>query len=173
MTEKRRKELLELLGSQSEPITGSDLAQHFQVSRQVIVQDIAVLRASGVPIISALNGYTLVKKNEEKLLKTFVSHHTGDERMEEELKIIVDFGAKMINIAVSHPIYGDIVCPLMIKNREDIRLFMERLSGEKAAPLSTLTEGLHFHTIEVDSEATYEKIMVALMKNGFTPHEEG
>lgn len=173
MTEKRRKAILELLGDQTEPITGNDLAQHFQVSRQVIVQDIAVLRASGIPIVGALNGYRLVPKGEAPLRKTFVSHHTGESRMEEELQIIVDFGGRMINTAVSHPIYGDIVCPLSIKNREDIRLFILRLSDEKAAPLSSLTEGFHFHTIEVDSEETFAKIFKTLEKRGFIPQKEG
>lgn len=169
MTEKRRKALLELLEDQSEPMTGNDLAQHFQVSRQVIVQDIAVLRASGIPIVGALNGYWLVPKSDMPMRRTFISHHTGESRMEEELQIIVDFGGRMINTAVSHPIYGDIVCPLSIKNREDIRLFILRLSDEKAAPLSSLTEGYHYHTIEVDHEETFTKIIKMLEERGFIP----
>ena len=44
--EERRHELLDLLSASREPISGRHLADHFKVSRQVIVQDIALLRAT-------------------------------------------------------------------------------------------------------------------------------
>ncbi len=169
MTENRRNTLLILLQESDGPLTGSCLARRFQVSRQVIVQDIAVLRASGYPIVAALNGYCLQIQSEDKLQKTFVSFHQGIERMEEELQIIVDYGGRMLNIAVSHPIYGDIVCPLKIQNREDIREFLEKLEIENATPLSALTEGVHFHTIEVDKEENFDKIVKQLKLKGFIP----
>lgn len=169
MTDNRRNTLLRLLEESHEPVTGSCLAQRFQVSRQVIVQDIAVLRASGYPIVAALNGYYLQTQETNKLQKTFLSAHHGLDRMEEELQIVVDFGGRMISIAVSHPIYGDIVCPLRIQSREDIREFLEKLELEKATPLSSLTEGIHFHTIEVDREETFEKILKQLKIKGFIP----
>ena len=169
MTDNRRNRLLRLLEESDEPVTGSCLAQRLQVSRQVIVQDIAVLRASGYPIVAALNGYYLQTQVTNKLQKTFLSSHHGLERMEEELQIVVDFGGRMISIAVSHPIYGDIVCPLKIQNREDIREFLEKLEVEKATPLSSLTEGIHFHTIEVDREEIFEKIIKQLKIKGFIP----
>lgn len=169
MTDNRRNALLSLLQESEEPLTGSCLAQRFQVSRQVIVQDIAVLRASGYPIIAALNGYCLQVQSEGKLKKTFLSCHEGRDQMEEELQIVIDYGGKMLNIAVCHPIYGDIVCPLKIQSREDIREFLEKLEDQKATPLSSLTEGIHFHTIEVDREETFEKILKQLKLKGFIP----
>lgn len=169
MTDNRRNTLLKLLEESDEPLTGSCLAQRFQVSRQVIVQDIAVLRASGYPIVAALNGYYIQSQSTDKLQKTFVSFHEGTERMEEELQIVVDYGGRMMNIAVSHPIYGDIVCPLKIQSREDIREFLEKLELEKATPLSALTEGVHFHTIEVDRQETFDKILNQLKLKGFIP----
>ncbi len=169
MTEIRRNAILELLRESEIPLTGNCLAQKFQVSRQVIVQDVAVLRASGHEIVAALNGYYIQSEKGERLLKTFASYHMGTERMEEELQIVVDYGGRMLNIAVSHPIYGDIVCPLVIQSREDIREFLQRLSLEKATPLSSLTEGIHFHTIEVDREETFEKIMKQLKARDFIP----
>lgn len=169
MTDNRRNTLLRLLKESREPLTGSCLAQQFQVSRQVIVQDIAVLRASGYPIVAALNGYYLQVQEPSKLQKTFLSSHHGIDRMEEELQLVVDYGGRMISIAVSHPIYGDIVCPLKIQSREDIREFLEKLEVEKATPLSSLTEGIHFHTIEVDQEETFDKILKQLKIKGFIP----
>ncbi len=170
MTEARRKALQELLINSDVPLTGTYLAKLYGVSRQVIVQDIAVLRASGVSIVGGLNGYSILMKTSNGLQKTFVSHHHGEDRIEEELQIVVDYGGKMLNIAVSHPIYGEIVCPLAIKSREDIREFMLKLKDEQAAPLSSLTEGIHYHTIEVESEATYIKIIKRLEEKGFIPH---
>lgn len=169
MTEVRRNALLKFLLESKLPLTGSCLAQKFQVSRQVIVQDIAVLRAGGYSIMATLQGYYIQESENNHIKKTFISYHNGNERMEEELKIIVDFGGMVLTIAVSHPLYGDIVCPLKIQNREDIREFMLRLSDQKAAPLSSLTEGIHFHTIEVISEASFDKIMSQLKKTGFIP----
>lgn len=170
MTEIRRSALLKLLVESSCPLTGSCLAQKLEVSRQVIVQDIAVLRARGYAIVAALNGYYIQEAVNLMLQKTFISQHQGNEEMERELQIIVDFGGKVLTIAVSHPLYGDIVCPLKIQNREDIREFLTRLSEQKATPLSSLTEGIHYHTIEVDREETYEKIINQLKINGFIPN---
>lgn len=170
MTENRRHAILSLLLESNAPLTGSFLAQKFQVSRQVIVQDIAVLRASGHVIVAALNGYYIQEPiAKDGLQRTFVSCHRGNEEMEKELQIIVDYGGKVLNIAVSHPLYGDIVCPLKIQSREDIREFLLRLEDQKATPLSSLTEGIHYHTIEVDREETFEKIIKQLKASGFIP----
>lgn len=169
MTEKRREALVKVLMESGEPLTGTQLAQVFKVSRQVIVQDIAVLRAGGAQVVGGLNGYWIPEETAVSLKKTFVSKHTGDTLMEEELQIVVDYGGKMLSIAVNHPLYGDIVCPLVIKSREDIRTFMERLKDERATPLSALTEGVHYHTIEIDSEAAYQKMFSELKRRGFVP----
>lgn len=169
MTEKRRRALQELLTNASEPITGTQLAHTFKVSRQVIVQDIAVMRAGGVQIVGGLNGYWIPDQMPKALRKTFMSYHSGESQMEEELQIVVDYGGRMLNIAVVHPIYGDIVCPLSIRSREDIKEFLVKLKDENATPLSALTEGVHFHTIEIDSEVAFEKLMKALVAKGFIP----
>jgi hypothetical protein len=86
MSEERRRLLVEKLTQSADPVTGSDLAELFGVSRQVIVQDIAIIRAKGVPVLATSNGYLIQNKNaQDKLIKTFVSKHNGFERMEEEL----------------------------------------------------------------------------------------
>lgn len=170
MTETRRMSILRVLSESLEPVTGTSLALQFKVSRQAIVQDIAVLRAAGYPIIAASNGYFLQKLPGYKMICRIPSSHIGEERMEEELKTIVDHGGKVLNIIVNHPIYGEIVCPLSIRSREDIRLFLEKLNKQQATPLSILTEGVHAHDIEVDSAEVYDLIYKKLMDRGFITH---
>lgn len=167
MTDERRSAMLKFLADSQSPVTGAILSQKFQVSRQAIVQDIAVLRAAGNNIIAASNGYFLQKLPPQKLIRSISSSHVGLDRMEEELKIIVDFGGKVLNISVSHPLYGQITCPLIIGSREDIRLFIERLHRDQAVPLSVLTEGNHYHDIEVDSEKMFKSIYDKLVEKEF------
>lgn len=50
--EKRREQLIALLKQADIPVSGTDLAKRLGVSRQVIVQDIALLRAVNKNILS-------------------------------------------------------------------------------------------------------------------------
>ena len=52
--EKRRENLLKILQESTNPVSGTELAEKFNVSRQIVVQDIALLRAKNHEIISAL-----------------------------------------------------------------------------------------------------------------------
>ncbi len=68
---KRREELINTIKSSTSPISGKTLAQLYDVSRQVIVQDIALLRTAGYDIISTNRGYILnddtrVKRSESR-----------------------------------------------------------------------------------------------------------
>ena len=120
MSDKRREKLLDKIKNSSEPITGADLAEKFKVSRQVIVQDVALMRASGIPIIATSSGYMIQKKMDTtRVVKTFISTHNDIDQMEEELLIIVDFGGKIIDVVVEHPVYGEIVGALYIESKED------------------------------------------------------
>ncbi len=142
-----------------EPIKGSDLAKEYGVSRQVIVQDIALLRAEGKGIIATPQGYMLPKKQEKSLQKTIVTRHKKEEDLKEELTLMVDLGINIIDVIVEHPVYGEIRGNLNIKSRLDIENFMVRLEEVEAKPLAELTDGVHMHTIEVPSEAVYEKLI--------------
>lgn len=171
MSDKRRQRLLEKITQTSEPITGSELADKFKVSRQVIVQDVALMRASGIPIIATSSGYMIQKKMDtNRLIKTFVSTHSGFDQMEEELLIIVDFGGKIIDVVVEHPVYGEIVGALYIETRADVMAFIKKVKDTGAKPLSILTSGDHIHTIEVPSERVFELLMLELMDKGFVSH---
>lgn len=168
MSEERRRMLVEKLNTSSEPITGSDLAVMLGVSRQVIVQDIAIIRASGVPVIATSSGYMIQREaSRDRLIKTFVSKHVGFDRMEEELTIIVEYGGKIIDVIVEHPVYGEIEGRLHIATKEDVARFVKKVKETGAKPLSSLTEGDHIHTIEVPSEKVYNLIVKELMEKGF------
>jgi len=168
MSEERRRLLIEKLTQSGNPITGSDLAELFGVSRQVIVQDIAIIRAKGVPVLATSNGYLIQSKSaQDKLIKTFVSKHNGFDRMEEELLIIVDFGGKIIDVIVEHPVYGEIVGTLHISTRDDVSKFVEKVKVTDSKPLASLTKGDHIHTIEVPSEKVFLLILKELREKGF------
>ena len=55
----RRKAIVNLLLSSNEAVSGSTLSEKFGVSRQIIVQDITVLKGSGYEILSTHNGYIM------------------------------------------------------------------------------------------------------------------
>lgn len=167
MTEKRRNKILEILLNSELPITGTELAKKFEVSRQVIVQDIAVIRASGHNVIAASNGYFVPKLNMNKLIYSFFSTHQSISEIEDELIIIVENGGKIINVQVEHPVYGEIVCPLIINSKRELNLFLKRVKESSAKPLSTLTDGEHMHSIEVPDEKTYEIIIEKLKCKGY------
>lgn len=171
LSEKRRQEILRLLKDREEPITGTDLSKRLGVSRQVIVQDIALIRAQGHEIMATANGYLLPKEKEGKIIKRVVCKHTSYEDMEAELKVFVDMGAKVLDVVIQHPIYGEIRRPLMLNDRIDIEDFMESVKKEKAEPLSALTGGEHIHSIEVKSERAYGRILEELRNKGFLVRE--
>lgn len=168
MTEERRKQILYILNTRDEPITGSDFAKKFNVSRQVIVQDIAVLRAKGINILATSNGYYISKINEDnRNIKTIVCNHEGYDSIEKELTIIIDMGAKILDVIITHPVYGEIRCPLMINSRYDLEKFTQKVKEVKAEPLASLTGGEHIHTIEVPSDEVYKIILTKLNDIGF------
>ena len=158
-TIKRRKELENILAASEIPIKGSHLASKLSVSRQVIVQDIAILRAKGLNIFATPQGYIMYKDN-KKLIKTIsCKNHKDIGEIGDELRIIVDMGGKIIDVIVEHPIYGEIKGMLNISSKKDIDEFVYKLKETKSSGLSSLTNGIHIHTIEVKDEETFNEII--------------
>jgi len=167
MTEKRREDILKILRDSRSPVKGSSLAEKFKVSRQVIVQDIAILRARNIYIMANSNGYYIHKPSgANRNIKTIFVKHGGFDEIERELQTIVDMGAKILDVIVMHPIYGEIRCPLEINSRYELDRFLEESRRSSAAPLSTLTNGEHIHTLEVPNDMMFEKIEEALDEMG-------
>ena len=164
----RRKKILETLSRENRPISGTELAGMMGVSRQVIVQDIALLRASYKNILSTNKGYILFEEEKKpKLCRRSVKVKHKNEEITEELNTIVDCGARVLDVVVEHDIYGQITVDLIINNRADVEAFVQKVEENKTRPLNELTEGIHFHTIEAESEEILNKVMKRLKDAGF------
>lgn len=166
--ELRRNEIMKILQEEEHAISGSELAKRMGVSRQVIVQDIALLRARYQNILATNRGYLLY---EEKRFPTYekrtvkVKHDSRDIR--EELNLIVDAGARVLDVAVEHAIYGQITAPLIINNRKDVEDFVRKTTCNQTKPLTSLTEGVHFHTIVAEQEEILTEAERKLREAGF------
>lgn len=170
--EERRARIIEILRSSEEPVSGAELSKRLNVSRQVIVQDIALLRAVNRNIISTTKGYILYYQEDQKVNRCFLVKHSDDE-IEDELCIIVDNGGKVMDVIVLHDIYGEISTGLIIKNRQDVYDFVEKLKSHKTIPLKDLTGGVHLHTVEADSEAILDSIEKKLREKKYLIEDKG
>ncbi|GAB6138612.1 3H domain-containing protein [Halanaerobaculum tunisiense] len=143
----RRKKLLERLQATDQPITGSDFAIEFSVSRQVIVQDVALLRAQGEEILATSRGYLIEdSKNELAQMTIACQHDDTPLTIKQELEIIIQYGGRIKDVTVEHSIYGELKGVLMIQSQSDIESFIADYESGQA--LCSLTEGVHLHTIE-------------------------
>ena len=167
--DKRRKEIMELLNTEKDPLSGTSLAKRLGVSRQVIVQDIALLRATNKNILSTNRGYILYGKQEEDKMtcKRVVAVKHTDEQMRDELYCIVDAGAKVLDVIVEHELYGQISVDLFINSRRDVDEFVEKLLSNTARPLKELTGDIHFHTIEAESDRILDLVEEGLKEKQF------
>lgn len=164
----RRKRILEILHEEKLPISGTELAGKLGVSRQVIVQDIALLRAVDKNILSTNKGYILFveKTGMDRKKRTYkVKHKDGE--IPDELNTIVDFGGRILDVVVEHDIYGQISVDLIINSRADAESFVRSITRYNTKPLNDLTNGLHYHTVEADTEDILDKIENELYKKGY------
>lgn len=166
--EERRHFLLQLLRESTKPITGSDLSAKANVSRQVIVGDITLLKAKNEPIIATSQGYMYLKNSSPSPIfeKTVACYHSP-EKTEEELNILVDHGVTVKDVKIEHPVYGDLTASIMVANRQEVKHFMKKVLTTKASFLSELTGGMHLHTITALTEDSLQKAEEALLANGF------
>ncbi|SDI75647.1 hypothetical protein SAMN05216352_111121 [Alteribacillus bidgolensis] len=166
---KRRELILDWLSESNDPITGSELALKTNVSRQVIVQDISLLKAKNHPIIATAQGYLLIANEENtSIRKQIACFHSSDRTVtEEELNLMVDHGAKVVDVTIEHPLYGDLTASLMVSSRKDVQQFIKELDKTNAPLLSELTDGTHLHTIEASSEKIIQDVEEALKNKGF------
>ncbi|GGN61406.1 MULTISPECIES: transcription repressor NadR [Oceanobacillus] len=155
----RQQLIINELKKSKEPITASKFAEKANVSRQVIVQDVSILKAKNEPVVATSQGYIYMGNQPEDNLvrKTIVVNHTPEQTLE-ELYIIVDHGVTVKDVSVDHPVYGDITASIRVSNRREVDLFYENLRGPNVAHLSSLTNGLHLHTLEADSMEKIEEV---------------
>lgn len=161
----RRENIIQIIIGSSRPVPAKKLAEDFNVSRQVIVQDIALIRAEGYDVLATNRGYILLEDSSEKS-RVFKVAHTDDE-MEDELCTIIDLGARVENTMVNHRVYGHIEAPLKISSRKDISNFLKKLSQSKSAPLKNTTSGYHYHKVCANEEETLDEVEKALREKGY------
>ena len=156
--EQRREKILAVLNENNEAVNATVLAKMFSVTRQIIVADIALLRAAGYNIRSEHKGYVMTKKDGDRLIKRIVVKHSNDV-LKDELYAVVDNGGVVIDVIVEHAVYGKLSAELNLSSRYEIDCFVQKITVSGVSPLSLLTEGLHIHTISVKDEQTFERIV--------------
>ncbi len=154
MTKNRKETLLQLLKEAPKPLNGQSLAEHFHVTRQIIVQDIAVLRADGAPILSTNRGYIYKENKANSFVHKLFKVKHKEEDMEQELLAIVDNGGRVQTILIDHPVYGEIETLLKLSCRRDVEH-------------SELTDGVHYHLVEAENEQDLLYIEKALDQLGY------
>lgn len=163
-TDERRKKILQTLKQASAPLTGSELSNIYKVSRQIIVGDITVLRASGHDIYATPRGYILPQNNKAHQELAIICCKHSDDNLQQELETIIDNGGKIRDVIVEHPLYGEIRVNLFINSRRDIQLFLKKKHQTQASTLMSITNGIHYHTIEIPDLETLELIKTELNK---------
>jgi len=160
----RRQAILDRLRTANRPVSASALAAGLNVSRQIIVGDIALLRAGGAEISATPRGYVLPRAT-DGITRTIACRHTLAQTGQ-ELDILVDNGCTVLDVIVEHPVYGQLTGQLQISSRYDVEQFLARIRDSDAAPLSMLTGGLHLHTLCCPNEDAYTRACAALKAAG-------
>lgn len=161
----RRERLMKLLEEADRAVSATALAHTLSVSRQIIVGDIALLRAAGERITATPRGYVLDRSAAGEL-RTVACRHTTPADMARELNIMVDNGCTVVNVIVEHQVYGQLVGQLELSNRYDVSEFIQAVEAHGARPLSDLTGGIHLHTLRCPDEGAYRRVTAALKEAG-------
>lgn len=161
----RRAAVAQCLAEAGQPISATVLANQFSVSRQIIVGDIALLRAGGLEISATPRGYILPGTSPGTLYTVACIH--APEQMGRELEIMVDNGCTVVDVVVEHPVYGQIIGALHMSSRYDVQQFLDKVANSDARPLSQLTKGVHLHIVRCPDEGTYRRVLEQLKAAGF------
>ena len=163
--QQRRQAIAKRLRESTGPLSAAALARELLVSRQIIVGDVALLRAGGLDITATPRGY-LLPRPPAGIKCVFACRHRADQ-MAEELNAMVDQGCTVLDVIVEHPIYGQLTGPLRLSSRYDVAQFVARCREQAAAPLSQLTEGVHLHTVLCPDRGTAGRVREALERLDF------
>ncbi len=161
----RREAILKRLEQAQQPVSAAALASEFSVSRQIIVGDVALLRAGGAAVSATPRGYVL-ERAAPGLRRVLACVH-GAADIARELYAMVDNGCTVLDVIVEHPVYGQLTGPLQLRSRYDVDQFVARVGEERAPPLSALTDGVHLHTLLCPDEAAFQRVCAQLESLGF------
>lgn len=164
--DKRRASLLKTLKESDKPVKAAQLAQMYGVSRQVIVQDMTLLRAKDEPLMATPQGYVYLASATSGVRQVILSRHVPSET-ENELNIMVDYGITVVDVGVEHSVYGNIFRPLGLKSRVDVKRFLQQMQDNEANLLCSLTGGLHMHTLEAPNQQMMDEVCAELARQGF------
>jgi len=162
--EERRQAILEYLRQSSRPVSAGFLAERFSVSRQAVVGDVALLRASGADVSATPRGYVILKADRGLIRRVACRHDAAG--MEAELNAVVDQGCAVLDVIVDHPVYGQLTGPLQLSSRYDVAQFLARCRSAGARPLSDLTGGIHLHTLSCPDESAFSRVQEVLRALG-------
>ena len=160
---KRREHIMRELRSAERPLSATKFAKELSVSRQIIVGDVALLRAAGESISSTPRGYMLT--DTPGLVFTVACVHERKDA-ERELNIMVDNGCTVLDVSVDHPIYGQLTAALRLSSRYDVSQFVLNLESGSVSPLSALTGGVHLHRLRCPDEASFLRTKAQLAEAG-------
>lgn len=163
--ENRRKNMIQLLKASKTPISGSFMAKKYGVSRQIIVQDIAIIKAMNYEVLSTNKGYMLASRS---CVSRVFKMCTEGEDSREELMTIVDLGGRVVDVFVKHKVYGELRAPFLVTSRRDINEFFRQLESSKSVQLQQVTSNYHYYTVEADSDEILDQISQELEQKGFT-----
>ncbi|NFG63102.1 MULTISPECIES: transcription repressor NadR [unclassified Clostridium] len=161
----RRESILKSLIQSKTPLKGVEIANKYGVTRQIIVKDIAILRAKGNNIMATPDGYII--NNELNKIKAIIAVSHKEEELVDEMGIVIKYGGTIEDVIVEHPLYGEIRGMLMIKNYNELNKFAEKYKKQEGRLLSVLTNGVHIHTISADTQEDINSIINELKENGF------
>jgi len=171
--EERRRQLVRLLQQADQPRTGAELAARFGVSRQVIVQDMAVLRAAGSPVVATPRGYLLLPVGQPEMIRDVLAVCHPPEQTCEELMLLVQSGCRVLDVVVEHPVYGELRGELQLSTPADVEDFLQKVESEGARLLSSLTDGFHLHTVEARDPRALVRAREGLARLGILRGESG
>lgn len=163
----RRRAVLSAISQGEAPLSAGALARELGVSRQVIMGDVALLRAGGASIAATPRGYVLAGEEQAPTAAVTCRHSPQD--MGRELYLMVDNGCQVVDVSVEHPVYGLITGRLELSSRYDVDRFLERAA--QGRPLSILTDGVHVHTLRFSDPAAFQRTVDALAQAGFLGEE--
>ena len=168
----RRQEIIRLLQQTAQPLSGGALAKQLGVSRQVIVQDIALLRTE-YSILATAQGYLLYVAPGRGHQRAYLVKHSTD-AISDELTAIVSLGGRILDVIVEHDVYGQLQADLNLSTIRDVELFCQRLQNSSSGPLFPISAGVHLHTVEAESEDILDQIESSLEEKGYllSPHAE-
>ncbi|GAW98476.1 transcription repressor NadR [Secundilactobacillus mixtipabuli] len=160
----RRSQIQSVLSTSQSPISASQLARRFGVSRQTIVGDVSLLRAGGEAIVATIRGYEYQHKAVHEVV--LVCRHFPNDSAD-EMRRIVEAGGVIEDVVVDHPLYGQLKANLQVRDIGDVNLFIAKMKRQNAHLLSELTDGVHMHTIAYDTPAQLRAIQASLREAGY------